>query len=839
MIATWLDQDFRQLFERNPQVRVVLWFDDRGDFERLLDEGTFPPDDTAYRLLRYDADAGHGQLWLKAQIVWETRDLPEDERDAMRWVLYLPFERDATEVLTGEPGSLEYLLEYRYRGREWLVGGKKPTLFAFLRDHGVPLPDSPREQRKLWEGGRDSLLAKYAAKFWDRDERFWSESLTAEKVQQRIIGDLEDHLFEVLADPEHAVDYLAEEDLLDEFKREVATQFGVDDDIEVDPRGWVEDFTIRLALTECYVGFGEPEDFPFEARVADRKHRDQCLSFLDTWLSHRDFAQVYQELIRGLEASFDLSNWAESHEGHCEALLHLAEMEWLAFYRELGEVTQSRARSAEFLEQNEERIDREADGYWAEDARVLNGWAIARDTLTVIREATQAENEADDLSEAGDFVRAYAERWHRADRAYWEVFAAVRAGGDFEHLQAVADLHYAHYLDATSMAFQQALRDKEELPSPTVLESNVALWDQPGRQAVIMVDALRFDLAATLLEEIGDADADLEAWVAAVPPITSVGMTALLATDASEVRVEVSDGKLQLVHEQFGDLSLKPNRVALTAERFNARAMELDELLSPGSPDTEEEACLVIFTRDIDSAGHEIASDLPSLFNPLLHNLWASIAKLQRSGYETIHLVSDHGFLLVSGGDEFEDVPSNLCRQRRHVILAEGAPTDLLTMRVAMSDDLWVAFAPGVCSFGTPQHYMHGGASLQELVVPHLMVRTEQVAKKVQVDVTPTTTEIATLTLRVKLVVESIPDSLFDTPQARTVEVYVTRDDEVVSNTIEETIGVGDAGELPVTLFLDDEAGLRKGDVLRLRARDTETDEELIEDITLDVMRDF
>ena len=64
-----------------------------------------------------------------------------------------------------------------------------PTLFRFLEQAGVALPAAPGDQRRLYEGERDSLLAKYAARFADRTAAFWRNLLSPELAQSRLIGD--------------------------------------------------------------------------------------------------------------------------------------------------------------------------------------------------------------------------------------------------------------------------------------------------------------------------------------------------------------------------------------------------------------------------------------------------------------------------------------------------------------------------------------------------------------------------------------------------------------------------------------------------------------------------
>ena len=137
MIYAELANEFRSIFGRLPDRRIVLWFDEKREFERLLPgfeaylRGlALPP----FVLLRYDETAGHGQLWIKHEIHWAPRQLALPERERQRYVIYLPFTSERLDGPEEEGGwSADLLLEYRALGATWLVEGKKPTLFGFLR----------------------------------------------------------------------------------------------------------------------------------------------------------------------------------------------------------------------------------------------------------------------------------------------------------------------------------------------------------------------------------------------------------------------------------------------------------------------------------------------------------------------------------------------------------------------------------------------------------------------------------------------------------------------------------------------------------------------------------
>jgi len=841
MILEWLDDDLNDLFARNPNVRVVLWFDEKEEFARLLDDDKFPPETARYTLLRYDEEANHGQLWLKAQIVWESRDLPQAERDELRWVLYLPFGRDALEVPTGEPGSLEYLLEYKYRGREWLVDGHQPTLFRFLRSHGVPLPDSPKQQRALWEGGRESRLAKYVAKFCDRDEEFWAEPLTEELVRERILGDLEEHLLTVLADPEHAAQYLAEKDLLAEFQDEVSEQFGYEGDMQADPSGWVDRFSIRLAMTECFEGYGRPADFPFLAIVADEKQRERCVGFLDKWLHHSDYAPVYQKLITRLESDYSLASWVSDKPGSCQSLLHLAEIRWRGFYEEFCEVAGSREESAALLDEARDQIQGEANSYWCRVARVVPGWQVAGDLAAMVANATQAESEAQECSTLEQFVDAYSERWHSVDRGYWEVLVGTRRHGGLEQLLRTAHLHYGHYLNSVNMLFQDALRKSEEPREALALTASDEVWKTQGMLAVIVVDALRYDLAARLSEQLAGAEAACEPWLASTPSITCVGMSSLLPLAEEDVSVSATGNTFEVGHATYGDLCVKANRSKLLVEELGAHIVELSDLWQASEPPGTEEAPLVVYTREIDAVGHATGLEVASHFDELLGHITATIEKLQRWGYTRVHVVTDHGFILLADNAQPPaDAPPSDVGGDRYALPAEGASTDLLVLPMTLDDSMRVAFAPGFSCFGRSPYYVHGGASLQEMVIPHITVRAEQPREKVRFEVSVRTNEVATLTFKVTLKPEVARLHLFaEEPQPRRVEVFVSRGEEVVSAKKEVLVDPSARKGIDVTLFLDDSAGLRKGDQLQLRGIDMETAEELVQGYRLTVIRDI
>ena len=287
MILDSLVNQLVQRFQHEKRARVCLWFDERREFARLLpalrnhlDGLARPP----FRLFEYDEDQRHGQIWLKCQIWKALAAADPSEQENLRFVAYVPLTENRPERARVDGNApLDLLAEYRLSGILWRINGKRPTLFSFLRQAGLPLSEEPSEQRKLYEGGADSLLAKYVAKFVDRPVVFWKTTLTPEMAQSRLIGDADQTILDLALDPDGTWNVLGEKRLHREFLAMVRERYGFEG-ANASPDDWVRDLVATLALTETFLGYGEPGDFPFEDRLPPVSLQPNHVQLLQRWL---------------------------------------------------------------------------------------------------------------------------------------------------------------------------------------------------------------------------------------------------------------------------------------------------------------------------------------------------------------------------------------------------------------------------------------------------------------------------------------------------------------------------------------------------------------------------
>src|SRR5690606_37372005 len=145
---------------------------------------------------------------------------------------------------------------------------------------------------------------------------------------------------------------------------------------------------------------------------------------------------------------------------------------------------------------------------------------------------------------------------------------------------------------------------------------------------------------------------------------------------------------------------------------------------------------------DLDHYGHEHGIRLARDLDGQLDQIRERIESLCQAGWQTIRIVTDHGWQLVPGGLPKSVLPSHQTETRwgRCAVLKDSAHGTPLTFGWSWCDAVQVAYAPGVSSFIAGAEYAHGGLSLQECLVPVLTLQSHTTtASRVQATITAVT----------------------------------------------------------------------------------------------------
>lgn len=847
MILPALVDQFRQRFQHEKRAQVCLWFDEKAEFVRLLPAlrdhlGAIsgPP----FEVLQYDAERHRGQIWIKHSIHGTLEALPTDERAGQRFVVWLPFAEDRLEHGGADGGpALDLLAEYGVAGVTWHVDGKRPTLFRFLKQAGVALPGGPSEQRRLYEGGGDSLLAKYAARFADQAAPFWGSLLSPELARARLVGDVDQTILDLAVSPETTWRDLDQKGLVPEFLALVRERYGFEGPTN-QSAAWVAGLVAALALTETFLGYGQSDDFPLAERLPPPAVRSHHRQLLRRWLRDSESRAAWDRWIQDVEATVDLTAWAQGKRGSCFGFPHLVRMRWREIEEAFAAAVPKSSTTAAFFAEHGELIAREAE-YSRASPSPAGAWGLLHKLQKLVAACEQATQQAEHADTVDAFVQVFVDRAATVDATHID----VRRQAEQENQPAVAgvaDGAYANYTNTLNRRFFQRYIDSgnADIPKlPYVTEHLEArLWTARGRRAVLVVDALRYDCAHLVRQALPNLEVQIEPVRAALPTVTPVGMTALLPLSATEVSFDVKGNGL---HPRLDgkDAAVSSNRIAFL-EAFGADCRRIDEVEARADrPDALGELLVVFGHEEVDHLGHGNADALVRHVHGEIERIARLVRKLHGWGYPEVHVVTDHGFILLDKDRLPEEVACDRdwCRVRKARFALVPAVADLPVESLPFDWDptLRVALPPGLAFFQAEQSFSHGGAALQELVIPHLVSRSQVAAQmRIGIEVVLPTFELLRAAVKVTLR-PVLPDSPKGGQMAlfpgtgRTVSLDVLRADEkgtrasvLAAGRPKEVCVDADAGERNATLFFDSAQCFSSGELLELDIRDVETTEQ-------------
>lgn len=258
--------------------------------------------------------------------------------------------------------------------------------------------------------------------------------------------------------------------------------------------------------------------------------------------------------------------------------------------------------------------------------------------------------------------------------------------------------------------------------------------DEDNRIFVIISDAFRYEVAASLAEQLRretQSKVALRSCVGIFPTVTKFGMAALLPHKELTVE-ERSSGGLQILADGMSTEAGNRDKVLKTANR-NSVALKYTDI---APMKRAERSALVkgmdvvyIYHDKVDEASHTSDSMVFPACDDAIEEI-KNIVRIIRNEFSgtRVYITADHGFLytyspLSEDAKVDKTTPSeqDVEIDRRYLITRKGATPDYL-LPVKFMDDRYDAFAPRasvrIKKKGGGLNFVHGGISLQEMVVP-------------------------------------------------------------------------------------------------------------------------
>jgi hypothetical protein len=447
-------------------------------------------------------------------------------------------------------------------------------------------------------------------------------------------------------------------------------------------------------------------------------------------------------------------------------------------------------------------IDRRKQGFWYKDGHT-DYWDVLQHGLRVVEEGSEARDEVTrEYRDPKELGQRYTEDWWTVDREYRKYVRAqsslVEAYDGLDRIGEKITHHYTEFVKQLNRELAEGIQGDPRIGTPQTEFHDKYVSNEDGT-AILICDALRYELACELIDSLDDTDADIEAdYVSAsLPSVTRVGMSSHLGDISLEI-----DGDLK-VSKDGEDTNRKSDRV----EKFKNLGFEvsdLSDIINSQTSDIEERGLTprIIYSGTIDEMGEKVDDD-EALTQAVDHveKVETAIRKLLSAGYHNFVVTSDHGFLYTETlPDDLKiDSPNEAeITKRRFSISKEpgsengslvSLDTDDMESLGIETEGLVFQFPRSVACFskrGGNMRYFHGGISIQEMAVPCLTVEAEakeDEQQKVEIDInfpTSVTNNIVT--------VEISPEGQMSLSDSRKVILRAKADGEEVCEPKEVTV---------------------------------------------------
>ena len=403
-------------------------------------------------------------------------------------------------------------------------------------------------------------------------------------------------------------------------------------------------------------------------------------------------------------------------------------------------------------------------GHWYEEFRHL--YEAIEFAARFIQMLGEARLTMDSLS---DGVQRYSRTWYQLDQLYRKFTYHVRMSGQASLMgnlsEQVENLYSNNYLLKLGDGFQvhvDAAPRWEAYPvvqQKAFFEHWVRLYLRKDKRiCVIISDAMRYEIGDELLGLIRQEDrysAELEPALSTLPSYTQLGMAALLPNKS--LAIADNDTGTVLVDGQSSQGTVNRTKILQAALDERGQAVKAEDFMQLNREDSREllkgNDVLYIYHNRIDHTGDKMHSEGQAFeaAEQTLGDLIRLIKKLTAANANNLLITADHGFIYqnreLDESDFLGDAVSgdDIRYRDRRFVLGKGLSASpafhhFSSEQLGLDGDMEVQIPKSINRLrlkGSGSRFVHGGASLQEVVIPVLKVN-----KKRQSDVSAVEVDI-------------------------------------------------------------------------------------------------
>ncbi|WLI72263.1 BREX-1 system phosphatase PglZ type A [Halomonas alkalicola] len=373
------------------------------------------------------------------------------------------------------------------------------------------------------------------------------------------------------------------------------------------------------------------------------------------------------------------------------------------------------------------------------------------------------------MDSLSDGVQRYSRTWFQLDQLYRKFTYHVRMSGQAslmgELSEQVENLYSNNYLLKLGDGFQVHVDAAPRWEAYPVVQQKAFFehWVRPylrkdKRICVVISDAMRYEIGDELLGLIRQEDrysAELEPALSTLPSYTQLGMAALLPNKS--LAIADNDTGTVLVDGQSSQGTVNRTKILQAALDGRGQAVKAEDFMQLNREDSREllkgNDVLYIYHNRIDHTGDKMHSEGQAFeaAEQTLDDLIRLIKKLTAANANNLLITADHGFIYqnreLDESDFLGDAVSgdDIRYRDRRFVLGKGLSASpafhhFSSEQLGLDGEMEVQIPKSINRLrlkGSGSRFVHGGASLQEVVIPVLKVN-----KKRQSDVSAVEVDI-------------------------------------------------------------------------------------------------
>lgn len=552
-------------------------------------------------------------------------------------------------------------------------------------------------------------------------------------------------------------------------------------------------------------------DLPKEWQDYVSNRPTNVVVFMDQWMNHRDEREVYNHLAIHLAEAIQAEQYVASWD-----LKDMIRMDAFPIFDEniihylVEQLTDDLAHFNQYLE----IISIRRRLHWYPEYE--HEYEAIYQAIQLIRKLHEMDYFIPEQA-ADQMFKSYVYDYYAIDMAYRNFYIAydqIEASDRLHMLcEKVENLYTHRFVEELSLKWVESLESKNDAAWPIVgINQQMDFYrdyiaehrSNDERVFVIISDSLRFEVANELMHVLNNerkATTDIAAMQGVLPSYTALGMASLLPHKQIEY---TEDGKVLVDGIHSSGIM---NRQQILEQNFSdALAVHYDDIAGLNRAAFREKIhgkkIIYIYHDAIDAKGDNAAtekevfkaageaiSDIRMLVNRLVVDTSAS----------NILITADHGFIYQRKPiEESQKLPNDqentIIAKRRFTVSdkpdeIEGTLTYDMDYILEQEKQLSVTVPKGVNRFkvqGAGANYVHGGAMLQEMVIPVITFKNDRskslanAATKTDVKLTTPMRKITNTTIYLEFFQTS---RIEDKKRPRNLTVYFADEDgKAISN---------------------------------------------------------